>query len=256
MMGTVTSVTTLQDRKSLGPTARASQPIDRRLSAPKGSDSLLAAALEDPKLPPRWLVRAFDITVSAVLLLLLAPVILFVSIALALVDGSPVFFVQQRVGLHARPFPLIKFRTMQIDAAARLAHLLATDPIARAEYQTARKLRNDPRMTRSGSLLRRLKIDEVPQLWNVLMGHMSIVGPRPVVDSELARYGPFGQLVLAVKPGLTGSWQVSDVDAEDYLARVQLDLEFAKAHNFGDIVRITAATPVSIVTSMMSKEFE
>lgn len=142
-------------------------------------------------------------------------------------DGGPALFRHPRVGLGGVTFSCFKFRSMVIDADARLARLLASDPVAAAEWETRRKLPRDPRITRIGAFLRRTSLDELPQLLNVLRGEMSLVGPRPVVREELDQhYGPATEAYCRTRPGLTGLWQVSGRSDTTYAERVQLDTRY------------------------------
>jgi exopolysaccharide production protein ExoY len=141
--------------------------------------------------------------------MVLSPLFLFVAILLRLTDPGPVFFGHKRVGLGGRSFHCLKFRTMCTDADAVLQRVLASDPAAAAEWEATRKLRNDPRISRVGRVLREYSVDELPQLINVIRGEMSLVGPRPVVTSELTRYGNAAVHYLSARPGITGLWQVS-----------------------------------------------
>ena len=184
---------------------------DRRPAAPRTGDLLLKRATARPQRPPAWSVRAFDLAVAGTALILATPLILMAILAIVVADGRPVFFAQERIGRHGRPFRVVKLRTMATDADDRLKQLLQSDLTARREFQTARKLQNDPRLIGPGRLIRGLKIDELPQLWNVLRGDMAIIGPRPVVPAEIARYGPYGQVAFSVRPGLSGPWQVRQV---------------------------------------------
>ncbi|WP_187152024.1 sugar transferase, partial [Treponema endosymbiont of Eucomonympha sp.] len=136
---------------------------------------------------------------------------------------GPVFFGHERVGKDHRLFRAWKFRTMGTDAAERLERLLAGDPAARAQWEAERKLENDPRVTPFGRFLRRTSLDELPQFWNILLGQMSLAGPRPVTEGELARYGSKTGYVLSVKPGLSGLWQISGRSDTGYEERVMLD---------------------------------
>jgi undecaprenyl-phosphate galactose phosphotransferase len=167
--------------------------------------------------------RAFDIVFSLVLLILLAPLFALLSAIVAWDGGSPIFG-HRRIGLNGRSFYCWKFRSMQLNADVILAELLAKDPVAAKQWQTNFKLTNDPRITPIGRFLRKTSLDELPQLWNVLIGEMSIVGPRPVVEAELDRY--YGKDVFyytLVRPGLTGLWQVSGRSSTTYERRVFLD---------------------------------
>jgi exopolysaccharide production protein ExoY len=170
--------------------------------------------------------RALDAMIALVALVCLAPV-MFVLAALVLVTSrGPVFFCHERVGRYGRTFPCIKFRTMASDAHDRLRTVLEGDPSARAEFAATRKLRNDPRVTTVGRFLRQTSLDELPQFVNVLVGHMSLVGPRPIVDDELALYGSHADMYLSVRPGVTGPWQVSGRNDITYAERVELDVAY------------------------------
>ena len=142
--------------------------------------------------------------------------------------GSPVLFSHRRLGLNGRPFACLKFRTMVSNADAALRLHLISDPEASQEWQESQKLRRDPRVTSLGRLLRRSSIDELPQLLNVLMGQMSCVGPRPIVDDEVARYGDYWTDYMATRPGLTGPWQVSGRNRLTYERRVALDRHYVR----------------------------
>lgn len=178
-------------------------------------------------LPRRCLKRSFDLVGAASGLLLLSPLLLWISWRVRR-DGGPALFGQQRVGRHGRRFSCLKFRTMVPDAAERMQQLLQQDEGALHEWQATRKLRADPRITRFGEFLRRSSLDELPQLWNVLRGDMSLVGPRPVVADELARYGERASFYLQVRPGMSGLWQVSGRNDTTYDERVALDAWYIK----------------------------
>ena len=175
--------------------------------------------------------RALDIFVAATALLLLAPLLTLVALAVFLTDRGPVFFAHKRLGQHGRSFGCLKFRSMVVDSQERLNLLLESDPVARAEWHRDHKLRNDPRITSIGNFLRKSSIDELPQLWNVLCGHMSIVGPRPVVDAERERYGRYYRYYTAVKPGITGLWQVNGRNDVSYRRRVACDVVYARRYS-------------------------
>lgn len=138
-------------------------------------------------------------------------------------DGGPIFYSQERIGMHGKPFRCWKFRSMVPNSAEILEKLLKDDPQARAEWEADFKLKNDPRITKIGHFIRKTSIDELPQLWNVLKGEMSLVGPRPIVAKELEYYGKHQHEYLAAKPGLTGLWQVSGRNDISYAYRVYLD---------------------------------
>jgi lipopolysaccharide/colanic/teichoic acid biosynthesis glycosyltransferase len=165
-------------------------------------------------------------------LALLTPLLLIICTMIFLQDGGPALFRQQRVGYGGRMFMCLKFRTMAKDAEARLASLLADDPDAREEWARDQKLRRDPRVTPLGAILRKSSLDELPQLWNVVRGEMSLVGPRPIVPAEISRYGIHIRHYYAVKPGLTGLWQVSGRNDVSYRRRVAMDCLYARKHSF------------------------
>jgi exopolysaccharide production protein ExoY len=173
------------------------------------------------------LIRCFDVVLSVLGLLLVLPILLVVT-AVLFAEGGPVIFAHRRIGMDGRPFYCLKFRSMVVDAEARLARLLRDSADAREEWGRDHKLRNDPRVTGFGRFLRRSSIDELPQLINVLRGEMSIVGPRPIVDAEMAKYGHRIKAYLSVKPGITGLWQVSGRNDVAYRTRVAMDCLYAR----------------------------
>ena len=163
---------------------------------------------------------------SSVLIVLLLPLALIVSLAIVVDSPGPVFFVQRRVGRNGVEFPLIKFRTMVRDGEDALAAHVLADEDLRREWEQARKLRVDPRVTRLGGLLRRFSLDELPQLLNVFVGNMSLVGPRPVLRDELAYFGDRAAQIVEVRPGLTGLWAVSGRSEISYQERVELEYRY------------------------------
>lgn len=186
--------------------------------------------------------RVFDVVLASVILVLVAPVLLGVAIAVRVGSRGPVIYRQTRVGRWGRSFECLKFRTMVNGADTRLAALLLEDDQARAAFETDFKLPNDPRVTRLGRFLRLWSLDELPQLINVLRGEMSLVGPRPVVPEELGRYGDYAQVVLQVRPGMTGAWQVNGRNSIPYTRRVRLDVDYALNRSLAmdvDILRRT-----------------
>ncbi|WP_456436986.1 undecaprenyl-phosphate galactose phosphotransferase WbaP [Desulfurobacterium sp.] len=172
----------------------------------------------------RFLKRLFDLTVSILLLPILIPIITIIAILIKFDSEGPVFFVHNRVGKDGKIIGVIKFRTMYKDAQQRLEKLLAENEEIRKEWETYFKLKNDPRITKVGKFLRKTSLDELPQIFNVLKGDMSLVGPRPVVKEEIEKYyKDFAQYYYLVKPGITGLWQVSGRSDTDYDKRVRLD---------------------------------
>lgn len=179
--------------------------------------------------------RALDLIVAIPLLVLIAP-LMIVLLLLVAMDGHNPLFGQARVGRGGRMFRCLKIRSMCPDAGERLAELLRTNPAAAAEWAENQKLEDDPRITRLGSFLRKTSLDELPQLWNIVRGDMSLVGPRPVLREELDRYGPYAAAYESMTPGLTGPWQVSGRNTVTYDERVQMDVRYARNHSpFGDI---------------------
>ena len=179
-----------------------------------------------------WLQRAskrtLDISLALTGLIFLSPVLLSIAALVKLQDKGPAIFAHVRIGKNGKPFKCYKFRSMVIDAPQRLQHLLATNPEASAEWARDQKLRNDPRITKLGVFLRRSSFDELPQLLNILRGDMSVVGPRPIVIDESIRYGNEFKAYKAVRPGVTGLWQVSGRNDLSYDERVDMDARYAR----------------------------
>ena len=163
---------------------------------------------------------------ALLLLLLLAPLMAVIALLVWRCDGAPVLFGHYRIGQHGRPFRCLKFRSMYLDSEAMLRELLERDPAARAEWERDHKLNDDPRITPIGHFLRRTSLDELPQLFNVLRGEMSLVGPRPITLAELPRYGQVRWHYLSVRPGMTGLWQVSGRSDLSWDDTVRLDLYY------------------------------
>ena len=180
----------------------------------------------------RSLKRTGDVVFALSALLIGAPVFLLLAVLVKVSSPGPVFYVQRRVGRGYRRFGCIKFRTMRPDADRVLASVLASSPAMQEEFERDFKLREDPRITPIGRFLRRSSLDELPQFINVLRGEMSVVGPRPIVDKEIDRYGPYMDEVLAVRPGLTGLRQVSGRNNLSYAKRVRLDVAYARGRSF------------------------
>lgn len=170
----------------------------------------------------RWVKRTIDIVGSSVFLLLLGPILLAAAVAVKLEDGGPIFFRQKRIGLYGREFDCLKLRSMCVDAEARLAELQARNEGAGVLF----KMKHDPRITGVGRFIRRYSIDELPQLWNTLRGDMSLIGPRPALPNEVAKYDEDTRRRLQVRPGLTGLWQVSGRSRLTWEDTVRLDLYY------------------------------
>lgn len=190
------------------------------------------------------LKRAFDAAVAGAGLVALAPFLAVVWALVKLSDGGPAFFGHVRVGRYGRPFTCWKFRTMVPNGDEVLARHLTANPAVAEEWKAAQKLRKDPRVTAIGAFLRITSLDELPQLWNVLIGEMSLVGPRPVTRTELERYAKDRKFYLLVRPGLTGLWQVSGRNRTSYARRVALDRHYVQTWSFLGDVRILLKTVV------------
>lgn len=175
------------------------------------------------------LKRLIDLAVAGCALLALSPLLCLTALLVKIEDGGPVFFRQMRVGLRGRTFGMWKFRSMRRDAEALKARLAAQNEMGGGVIF---KMKNDPRITRTGKWLRKFSIDEMPQLWNVLKGEMSLVGPRPPVPSEVAKYTVEDRQRLLVRPGLTCFWQVGGRSEIDFAGQVRLDLAYIRAESF------------------------
>ena len=200
-----------------------------------------------PNMDPRK--RAFDIVVSAVALVVLAPLIIVFALLVRMQDGGKALFFQDRYGLNGKTFKCIKLRSMSEDAAERLDKLLSEDPDALREWRATQKLRNDPRITPLGNFIRKSSIDELPQLWNVLKGDMSIVGPRPIVKNEIQKYGENYRFYTAVRPGLTGLWQVEGRTDTTYEERGQIDVRYVQTRSFWKDLWIVIKTVPAVFAS-------
>jgi undecaprenyl-phosphate galactose phosphotransferase len=195
---------------------------------------------------PRRFKRAFDLGVGGLLLLLLAPLFAWISWRVSQ-SGRPIFYRHERIGKGGQRFGCFKFRTMVPDACRVLADHLVADPEAQAEWDRDHKLKDDPRITPFGAWLRRTSLDELPQLFNVMRGEMSLVGPRPVIEDELARYGHNAVYYLETTPGITGLWQVSGRNELDYRRRVHLDSWYVKNWSLWCDVIILIKTPRAVL---------
>lgn len=166
--------------------------------------------------------------IALAMLLFLSPLMIAVALLVYLEDGGPILFGHERIGHGGRRFKVLKFRTMVVDAEARLERLLAADPQVRREWNRFHKLQNDPRITTIGRFLRKSSLDELPQLFNVVRGDMSFVGPRPIVDAEICKYGRFYTEYCSRRPGITGLWQASGRNDTSYRRRVAMDVLYSR----------------------------
>jgi exopolysaccharide production protein ExoY len=186
--------------------------------------------------------RLLDILIAAVGLILLSPLFVIVPLLIYLTMGRPIIFTHRRLGFRGRRFECLKFRTMINGAESALQLHLAENPAAAREWHDARKLRQDPRITVLGQMLRRSSLDELPQLFNVLLGDMSCVGPRPVVDSEIANYGEYWGAYTQARPGITGAWQVGGRNRVPYDQRVKIDRLYVRRWSMWRDVKILIRT--------------
>ncbi len=202
---------------------------------------------------PGALSRLLDILIASLALMFFLPLFVVIAVAIKIADPGPVFFRHRRIGLGGRAFGCWKFRTMVVDAEARLDKILLTDPAAAREWAEHQKITDDPRVTRLGNFLRRSSLDELPQFFNVLMGEMSIVGPRPIVETEAARYGQHFALYCRVRPGITGLWQISGRSDIHYFERVLLDVRYVSSRSMLRDLRIIVLTVPSVLAARGSK---
>ena len=172
--------------------------------------------------------RIFDLTFTIIGAILISPILLIITLAVAIDNRGNIIFAHKRVGMHGKKFPCYKFQTMIPNAEEKLQEYLAENPDARKEWNESFKLTNDPRVTKLGNFLRRTSLDELPQLWNVIRGEMSLVGPRPIVDAEICRYGVNIREYYMVLPGITGMWQVSGRSDTTYAERVAMDTWYVR----------------------------
>jgi exopolysaccharide production protein ExoY len=192
------------------------------------------------------LKRTVDVVLSALGLLLLSPLLALIAIAVKLDSPGPVFFRQKRLGLGGKPFTIYKFRSMRADAEEVLA---ANEELQRRYRENGFKLpeREDPRVSRLGAFLRKSSLDELPQLFNVLKGDMSLVGPRPIVVPELENYGEGASTFLAVRPGVTGHWQINGRSRVGYPQRALLDIEYIREWSLGSDLNILLKTVPAVI---------
>lgn len=190
----------------------------------------------------QWGKRCMDYVGASVLVLVLAPLFLLLSLVVALEDGWPVIHRRRVVGMRGE-FDAFKFRSMKRDADA----MLAADPVLRMEFERNFKLTKDPRLTRLGYILRKLSLDELPQLFNVLKGQMSLVGPRMKTPMELEKYGKAKEIVLTVKPGITGLWQVSGRQNVNYEERIEMDVHYVQNWSLFMDINILLKTPLKVL---------
>lgn len=193
--------------------------------------------------------RVVDVVLALSAIIILAPLLIICFVVTIATSSGPALFRHKRVGFNGKHFNCLKFRTMVVDAPERLRQLLEHDPAAAAEWAATRKLRCDPRVTAIGAILRKSSLDELPQLFNVLKGDMSIVGPRPVTDEELERYEASIGAYLACRPGITGLWQVSGRSTTTYEERVAFDTQYAQTWSMALDAKIMIVTIPSLLVT-------
>jgi lipopolysaccharide/colanic/teichoic acid biosynthesis glycosyltransferase len=210
---------------------------------------------EAPKPAYDAIKRALDIAISVALLVILSPLLLLIAALVKLKSAGPVFFKQQRIGSMGKPFRMLKFRTMHMNADHALHHEFVSRFInAGSCGQEAGaagffKIANDPRVTSVGRVLRKTSLDELPQLWNVVRGDMSLVGPRPPLPYEVEQYKPWHtRRLIEAKPGITGLWQVGGRSRTTFDDMVRLDLRYARTCSLWTDIKILAATPGAVIS--------
>jgi lipopolysaccharide/colanic/teichoic acid biosynthesis glycosyltransferase len=213
---------------------------------------LLRLHLEQQRLRAHWFAhgtsimkRSLDITLSLFFLILLSPLFAAIALLVWIEDGGPVFFAQTRVGQFGREFKMFKIRSMCLDAEQRLKDLLQKN---QHKEGVTFKIKDDPRITRVGKWLRKFSFDELPQLYNVLIGDMSLVGPRPPVPREVAKYSLEHRRRLAIKPGITCFWQISGRSEIDFSGQVQLDVNYIERQSFVTDFIILARTIPAVLS--------
>ncbi len=209
---------------------RMAEPMDGvhgalAAAAPVGPAPAAHAGVGRRRLRGAW-KAVVDPLAALTILALVAPLFVVLALLVAAQSGRPIFYGQKRWGQGGRVFTCWKFRTMAPDAAARLDALLASDPDARAEWDAFAKLKNDPRVTPIGRILRRTSLDELPQLWNVIVGDMALVGARPIAIGEENRWGDYFRYYVEERPGVTGPWQVTYRNSADYRRRLVLQRHY------------------------------
>ena len=193
--------------------------------------------------------RGFDIMGAVAGILLLSPLLIMLAMLVKFSDGGRIFYGHRRIGRGGDLFHCLKFRTMVENGDEVLAEHFARNPQSRHEWETTRKLQDDPRVTRVGAVLRKLSLDELPQMFNILRGDMSFVGPRPVVKDELELYGSAVDCYLKSRPGLTGLWQVSGRNDVSYVTRVAFDRQYVENWSFASDLKIIIRTVPAVFSS-------
>ena len=192
--------------------------------------------------------RCVDIAIAVCMLVTLSPFLLLIAGLLWLLEGGPIIYRHPRIGYGGRVFNCLKFRTMCVNGDQVLEAYFQSNPAAAAEWAITRKLKTDPRVSLLGRMLRETSIDELPQLFNVIRGDMSCVGPRPITAEELCRYEALVGVYLSTRPGLTGAWQVGGRNETSYAERVALDVKYVQSWSLRNDLKIIARTPHAVVS--------
>ncbi|MDX1683115.1 MAG: undecaprenyl-phosphate galactose phosphotransferase WbaP, partial [Phycisphaeraceae bacterium] len=217
---------------------------------PRDYEGLLGLETRQPLDHPLWsrLKRTMDLAITLLLLPVALPIMALAAIAIRLETSGPVIYQQERLGRDGKHFKVLKLRSMYMDAEARLQDMLASDPELAREYERMHKLRDDPRITRVGRFIRRTSIDELPQLINVLLGEMSLVGPRPYVPREKPDMAGVEDVILRVRPGITGYWQTFDRNRASFHQRLQMDVHYVRNWSpWVDFFLLARTIPVLLV---------
>jgi len=222
------------------------EPYSTPVSAPGQAGRASARRAGDWKAVVR---RTADLVIATVAIVALAPLLLTTALIVWLQDGGPAFFGHRRVGEGGKTFKCWKFRSMVVNSQERLAEYLSANPAAAKEWAQYHKLKDDPRITALGRFLRKSSVDELPQLFNVLVGEMSIVGPRPIVDAECAKYRHYISEYYSVRPGITGLWQVCGRNDVSYRRRVAIDVTYVRERSLLLDFKILLMTVPAILTS-------
>jgi exopolysaccharide production protein ExoY len=220
-------------------------------SATRSANPAFFGAIEFGAFPPTGgiLKRGFDVTTASLALIFISPIFLMLALLVKFSDRGPIFYGHRRIGHNGQTFRCLKFRTMVVDGDRVLNAYLHANPKAQEEWRETRKLQDDPRVTVIGSVLRKLSLDELPQLINIIRGEMSVVGPRPVVEDELERYEGAAVYYLQSRPGLTGLWQVSGRNDVSYESRVAFDTHYVKNWSLRSDMLIIARTIPAVCLS-------
>lgn len=219
-------------------TAHEDHALPSGFAADRGDVSSAVEEIAPQRRPSDFLKRLMDLCIAVPMAIITFPGLLAVAYLIRRDDPGPALFIQERRGRNGELFRCWKFRTMIMDADQKLQDVLASDPELQRQWDEKQKLENDPRVTRLGAFLRKSSIDELPQLYNIIRGEMSIVGPRPITPGEAERYGNMIGHYDEVRPGVVGLWQISGRSDTSYVKRVELDVTYSRERSFAKDVEI------------------